>query len=203
MGLPTSNTNTPGMLMQARKVNSACVCMFHAYVLSRCVCVCVCVYRCTFDPFSQLTTHTNTYTHQLQLFNKAISITESKPRNLTNPRELDVKPWQPDLQIPNISSRCRDRFILSSAPLSLHPPRCRLRRSHAAVTTFQTTPSDEQRLGEEEEVKRHALHHVQTMVCIQMYQTSENHAEICCLTALCSCKTVVSIIDTCLPSDLI
>lgn len=70
MGLPTSNTNTPGMLMQARKVNCVFVCMFHACVLSR-HCVFVCVYRCALDPFGQLTTHTHKYTHTSgQLLNK-------------------------------------------------------------------------------------------------------------------------------------
>lgn len=70
MGLPTSNTNTPGMLMQARKVNCVFVCMFHACVLSR-HCVFVCVYRCVLDPFGQLTTHTHKYTHTSgQLLNK-------------------------------------------------------------------------------------------------------------------------------------
>lgn len=72
MGLPTSNTNTPGMLIQARKVNSVCV-----YVSCMCVNSGLCVYRCTLNPFSQLTTCTHIHS-SVQLFNKSVDDT---PRN--------------------------------------------------------------------------------------------------------------------------
>lgn len=82
MGLPTSNTNTPGMLMQARKVYSVCVyvsCMCGKSVL--CVCTGARLIPSASWPRTYTYTHAHTRTHppthRWAAFQQAISMVDT------------------------------------------------------------------------------------------------------------------------------
>lgn len=57
MGLPSSDANTPGMLMQARRVNSVCVCACFTHICAQCVCVRVYTGACMIPSASWPHTH--------------------------------------------------------------------------------------------------------------------------------------------------